>query len=106
MNWKTVCTPKKGGLGSRPLRQMNNALLGKLLWMIGEDTNSLWRSIILAKYGLRRDGRDLDGPYTRTQAYGKELSQTRKPFSTPSDIGLALIVRFYYGRTLGRGTGR
>lgn len=70
MNWNTVCTPKKGGLGIRPLRQMNNALLGKLLWRIGEDTNSLWRSVILAKYGLRRDGWDLDGPYTRTQAYG------------------------------------
>lgn len=50
VDWKFICTPKKeGGFGLRPLREMNNALLGKWLWRIDKDSDSLWNSVILAK---------------------------------------------------------
>lgn len=41
--WKSVCRPtKEGGLGFRPLKLMNQALLGKWLWRIGEGIDCLW----------------------------------------------------------------
>ncbi|XXG59153.1 hypothetical protein AAC387_Pa04g1283 [Persea americana] len=59
VNWKLVCSPKdSGGLGLRPLRNMNQALLGKWLWRLGEDSYGLWRSILIAKYRVRRNGWD------------------------------------------------
>lgn len=41
VKWDNVCRSKnEGGLGIRPIRQMNCALLGKWLWRIGEDNDS------------------------------------------------------------------
>ena len=57
IKWLQVCTPKKeGGLGIRPLQEMNLALLGKWLWRIGDDSHSLWKQVILCKYDISRDG--------------------------------------------------
>lgn len=85
MNWKTVCTSKKeGGLGLRPLRHMNNALLGS-------GYGGLSRTKIAC-------GEVSFGQNMGVEACGKELSQPKKPFSHQSDIGLAL--RFYFGMTL------
>lgn len=50
-----------GGLGIRPLRHINNALLGKWFWRLGEDDHSLWRQIIVAKYSVLRDGWFING---------------------------------------------
>ena len=42
VNWAIICEPKKeGGLGIRPLKQLNHALLGKWLWRLGEEQESL-----------------------------------------------------------------
>jgi hypothetical protein len=63
VDWNSICKPKEdGGLGFRPLRLMNQALLGKWLWRIGEISNSLWKRILLAKYGARRNGWDISRP--------------------------------------------
>lgn len=51
VDWNLVCQPKKnGGLGIRPIKLMNKVLLGEWLWRLGEENNSLWRQIVLAKY--------------------------------------------------------
>lgn len=51
VDWNSICGPKNGGLGFRPLKNMNLALLGKWLWRIGENVVSLWKDIILASMG-------------------------------------------------------
>lgn len=41
---RSICQPKKNeGLGIRPLKIVNQTLLGKWLWRIGEESDSLWR---------------------------------------------------------------
>lgn len=62
VGWNSVCKPKEGGLGFRTfLKQMNQALLGKCLWRLWGNMDSLWREIIIAKYGVRRNGWDITG---------------------------------------------
>eukprot|EP00268_Persea_americana_P012101 TRINITY_DN15081_c1_g5_i2.p1 TRINITY_DN15081_c1_g5~~TRINITY_DN15081_c1_g5_i2.p1 ORF type:complete len:110 (-),score=15.04 TRINITY_DN15081_c1_g5_i2:571-900(-) len=59
VDWASVCKPKsEGGLGIRPLRETNRALQGKWLWRLGNESEGLWRDILLAKYGGSRDGWD------------------------------------------------
>lgn len=42
LNWKSICMPKEeGGLGLRPLREVKKVLLGKWLWRIGDESDSL-----------------------------------------------------------------
>ena len=52
VNWKTICSRKdSGGLGIRPLKNINYTLLGKWLWR----SDGLRRSILLTKYNVRRN---------------------------------------------------
>lgn len=52
VRWSEVCKPKtEGGLGVRDLRVFNLALLGKWRWRLLSDGSSLWRDIIVARYG-------------------------------------------------------
>lgn len=49
--WDMVCSAKEqGGLGIRNLRQMNDAMLGKLVWCIYEEDQSLWSRALRSKY--------------------------------------------------------
>ena len=50
VNWEEVCKPKnKGGLGVRRLWDLNNSLLTKIGWRLGEE-NTNWGNIMKAKY--------------------------------------------------------
>lgn len=60
LDCNSVCKSKKEqGLGFRPLRQMNHAHWGKWLWRVGEDGESLWKQVILAKCAVSRNGWDI-----------------------------------------------
>ncbi|KAF7812646.1 ribonuclease H [Senna tora] len=55
--WNEVCKPiDDGGLGLRPLKGMNSAMLMKLGWRLIGDKESLWARVLRAKY---RCGDDL-----------------------------------------------
>lgn len=68
-----MCKPKKEGeLGFRPLKQMTQALLAKLLSSSKEDRDSLGKQILVTKYDLNRNGWDVQGlSYHHIQAYGR-----------------------------------
>ncbi|XP_019257785.1 PREDICTED: uncharacterized protein LOC109236002 [Nicotiana attenuata] len=53
VNWKVLTQAKKsGGLGIRNLRLHNKSLLMKWLWRFGREDETLWRQVIIEKYGL------------------------------------------------------
>jgi len=57
VKWDDVCHPQhKGGLGTRPLRDMNKALQAKWLWRFAKEDNILWKNIAKVKYDVDRFG--------------------------------------------------
>lgn len=57
VKWSSVCKPKKeGGLGLKSFKLMNGALLAKWLWHLGEEQNSLWGQVLMAKYEVSWNG--------------------------------------------------
>ncbi|KAE8658066.1 hypothetical protein F3Y22_tig00116975pilonHSYRG00163 [Hibiscus syriacus] len=53
VKWDQVYKPKEfGGLGVVDLKLKNRSLLNKWLWKFGEESSSLWRKVLEAKYGL------------------------------------------------------
>lgn len=51
VNWQTMCKSKRdGGLCFRDLRAFNLALLGKQIWRLIENPNSLLSRVLKAKY--------------------------------------------------------
>lgn len=82
VNWNTICTPKDSGeLGIRPLRIMNQAFLGNWLWRLGEDSEGLWRSILLAKYNGRRNCWDISHPSQRCFSFWIKICSTKDAFA-------------------------
>ena len=47
-----------GGLGIRPLKTINEALLGMWLWWLGDEQEGFWKQILFAKYDVQGDGWD------------------------------------------------
>lgn len=51
--WPVICQPKhEGGLGLRPLKDVNTVLLAKLPWRLLKKPMDLWAQVLGAKYGL------------------------------------------------------
>lgn len=54
--WNDICKPKKlGGLGITQIQDANKALLQKWLWRFRKERESLWRQVIVCKYGLANE---------------------------------------------------
>ena len=74
VDWKTVCKSKlERGLGLRPVMLMNRALLGKWLWRSGNETEGLWRQLVLSKYGIIREGWEIKDMNYKALAIWKAL---------------------------------
>ncbi|KAL0014289.1 hypothetical protein SO802_001358 [Lithocarpus litseifolius] len=55
-SWEKLCLPKgAGGLGFKKTKDINNALLAKLAWMIASNRESLCMTILRAKYKFKGD---------------------------------------------------
>lgn len=55
-SWEKLCLPKgAGGLGFKKSKDINNALLAKLAWMIASNRESLCMTILRAKYKVKGD---------------------------------------------------
>jgi hypothetical protein len=53
-----VCHPRnKGGLRVKDVRLFNLSLLTKWKWRLLHDDISLWKRVLMDKYGTERDGR-------------------------------------------------
>ncbi|KEH20213.1 hypothetical protein MTR_8g069860 [Medicago truncatula] len=53
IKWDTICLKKKdGGLGVKRLREFNISLLGKWVWRVLEERESLWNVVLQVKYGV------------------------------------------------------
>ncbi|KAL5842272.1 hypothetical protein ACOSQ3_012875 [Xanthoceras sorbifolium] len=79
INWKTVCLPKYlGGLGVKQMEPLNQALLAKLSWRLLHGEDSLWCSMIEAKYlgnrtAVSRNGGCRSSTYWRSINHGFNL---------------------------------
>lgn len=57
VNWKEVKKPNRaGGLGIRPLVEMNKALHGKWLWRYMNEEGGLWKGIVEVRWGRWEGG--------------------------------------------------
>ena len=67
VNWSAVCADmRQGGLGIRSLVALNKALLGKWSCKFAIERNSLWKQVIIDKYGVEEGGwclREVRGAY-------------------------------------------
>ena len=62
-SWDKLCFPKKqGGLGFKKAKEVNNALLAKLAWMIASKRDSLCMSILRTKYKISQNWLYADCP--------------------------------------------
>jgi len=50
---------ENGGLGVKKLKEFNISLMGKWVWRVLEERESLWSLVLCAKYG-EEGGRGLD----------------------------------------------
>ena len=77
---------------------MNQALLGKWLWRLGDESKGLWRNILLAKYKVRRNGWDISHPSQRCSNFWKGICSTKDSFaqSIRYQVGNGENVSFWH----------
>ena len=57
VNWSIICMEKKDEcLGIKNLSRLNKALLGKWCWRFALEQDSLWKQVIVEKYGEKEGG--------------------------------------------------
>ena len=53
VGWESMCKSKKfGGLGIGRISDKNKSLLAKWVWRFGKESDSLWKRVLCAKYGV------------------------------------------------------
>lgn len=77
-SWDKLYYPmSQGGLEFKKAKDINNALLAKLTWMIASKRDSLCMNILRSKYRFLRIGCTLS-PLSELHPFGKLLSMQRK----------------------------
>ena len=105
VNWSIVCMEKKdGGLGIRNLFRLNKALLGKWCWRFTSEQDSLWKQVIVRKFG-EEDGGWCSGDSRESHGVGlwKVIRKGWMEFSkrVAFKVGDCRRVRFWKDRWCG-----
>ena len=82
---------------------MNQALLGKSLWRIGEDPDGLWRQVLEMKYGLSRNGWDIQVATKNSSAVWKGITSVKNLYmaNIKYQIGSGETICFWKDRWVG-----
>ena len=82
-----MCTSKLGGgLGIKSSRQMNQALLGKWLWRLGDMAEGLWRHVVMEKYGNQGGGWEVNDINYKHSAIWKRIVSTKRKVDAEHQI--------------------
>ena len=99
VNWKTVCQALYcGGLGVKNHVVLNQALLGKWLWCFMMKHDSLWKQVVVTKYGYEIGSWSsgiVIGPYG--MSFWKHITQGWDRFSPHLNfvLGCGSRIRFW-----------
>lgn len=105
LKWNKVCKPKReGGLGIRPLKLMNAALLGKWLWRLGDDCDGLWKQILMAKHDILRDGWDPQFPKPRHSGTWRGILTVKEDFVSMIRCRVCMGERIHFWLNTGVGS--
>ena len=81
VRWEKVCKATgQGGLGIRSFAKVNNSLLGKWLWRIGEPTQGLWCQILIQKYKGGNNGWDVPSRISNASGFWKSILSVKEDF--------------------------
>eukprot|EP00268_Persea_americana_P001290 TRINITY_DN10388_c0_g2_i3.p1 TRINITY_DN10388_c0_g2~~TRINITY_DN10388_c0_g2_i3.p1 ORF type:complete len:137 (+),score=20.28 TRINITY_DN10388_c0_g2_i3:878-1288(+) len=82
---------------------MNQALLGKWLWRIGDGSQGLWRQVLEKKYKLPRHGWDVQDPPWNSSAIWKGILSVKGLFmeNIRYQIGSGERILFWKDRWVG-----
>ena len=61
---------------------MIHALSGQWLWRTGEEQDSLWSQVLVAKYGIRRNGWDIQCPTYHDSGLWKGIKFVKETLSS------------------------
>lgn len=77
IKWDKICLPKsKGGLGIKNLEFFNIALLGKWRYKLLADSTSLWKKVLVSRYGSIGSGAECSpwaGNFSRGSYWWKDI---------------------------------
>jgi hypothetical protein len=108
VNWKTVCQALYcGGLGVKNHAVLNQALLGKWLWCFMMEHDSLWKQVVVTKYGYESGSWSpgiIIGPYG--MSFWKHIRQGWDCFSPHLNfvLGCGSRIRFWLDIWCGENT--
>jgi hypothetical protein len=108
VNWKTVCQALYcGGLGVKNHTVLNQALLGKWLWCFMMEHDSLWKQVVVTKYGYETGSWSpgiVIGPYG--MSLWKHIRQGWDRFSSHLNfvLGCGSRIRFWLDIWCGENT--
>ncbi|CAL1352198.1 unnamed protein product [Linum trigynum] len=99
VGWQTLTLPKdQGGLGIRPSRSVNLAMLAKCGWRLMKEKETLWTQLMRGKYGKNRENLDIIKPIKGSSFTWNSVSKTRELLKVGSgwNIHRGNLTRFWF----------
>eukprot|EP00268_Persea_americana_P060859 TRINITY_DN7630_c0_g1_i4.p1 TRINITY_DN7630_c0_g1~~TRINITY_DN7630_c0_g1_i4.p1 ORF type:complete len:129 (-),score=20.04 TRINITY_DN7630_c0_g1_i4:855-1241(-) len=82
---------------------MDQALLGKWLWRLGDESVGLWKQLLIGKYSISRNGWDVHDVLDKASAIWKGILSVKENFmeNIIYRVGLGEHVLFWRDKWLG-----